>query len=349
MQFTALDLVTCAGILCFGSEEEYSHSDFDENSHYSDDEGDGAAADALIDGSDDDEEDEEEESGDAAGREDGAGKTDESYPATTCSNVSSRKNEHDVKPTSVAQQQVGKAKATDTTTADNKTSSNGESNHSANGAEGGVPENAVAKNLDVVNGKEVVYDNDGDDGTVDTALDVTQDVSASEEDGDESSDVEPADVKIELDDDDVDADIDAFVADLEDEFVPKKDEDEVTDASKPATEEEEEKEEEEQSVATSINTNKADEYSDVADYHACNPFVEYTPQEQKWNVKYADLQRYYKLYGTSKIPLRPKTKLKHMLLRRWADKQRKAYLKNDLTEEQIEKLVAVHALDLLEV
>ena len=202
-----------------------------------------------------------------------------------------------------------------------------------------------------MNGKEIVYDNDDDDHTLDTALDVTQDVSASEEDDDESAEVEPTDVKIDLDDNDIDADIDAFVLDLESEFAPKKDEDEVALCTdKDETEEEEDDEDEAKVDEKSVDTNKAEDYSgETADHHPYIHLVEYTPQEQKWNVKYADLLRYYKLYGTSKIPLRAKTKLKHILLRRWADKQRKAYLKGSLAEEQIEKLVAVHALDLLEV
>ena len=345
MQFTALDLVTCAGALCFGSEEEYSVSDFDENSHYSDDEGDmAAAADELIDGSDDNE---EAESGNVAAGKDTASKTHASCPATT-GNISSHKNEHDARPTSDEQQQDGKGKTADAATADNdKTSGNGNCD---------VPEIAVAKNHDgVVNGKKIVYDNDDDDNTIDTALDVTQDVSASEEDGDESAEVEPADVKIDLDDNnDIDADIDAFVLDLESEFAPKKDKDEValrTDKDETEEEEEEEEQEEETKVdEKSVDANKAEEYfGETADHHPYINLVEYTPQEQKWNVKYADLLRYYKLYGTSKIPLSAKTKFKHILLRRWADKQRKAYLKGNLTEEQIEKLAAVRALDLLEV
>ena len=354
MQFTALDLVTCAGALCFGSEEEYSVSDFDENSHYSDDEGDmAAAADELIDGSDDDE---EEESGNVAAGTDTTSKIHASCPATI-GNISSPKNEHEITPTSDEQQQVGEAKAADAATADNdQTSGNGESNHSADGADGSVPEIVVAKNHDgVVNGKEIVYDNDDDDNTIDTALDVTQDVSASEEDDNESAEVEPADVKIDLDDNnDIDADIDAFVLDLESEFAPKKDKDEValcTDKDETKEEKEEEKEEEETKVdEKSVDAHKAEEYSgETADHHPYINLVEYTPQEQKWNVKYADLLRYYKLYGTSKIPLGAKTKLKHILLRRWADKQRKAYLQGNLTEEQAEKLAAVRALDLLEV
>ena len=133
MQFTALDLVTCAGILCFGSEEEYSVSDFDENSHYSDEEGDEAAADELIGGSDDDE---KEEPGNVAAGKDTTSKIEGSCPATT-GNISSHKNEHDVRPTSDEQQQDGKGKTADAATADNdKTSGNGNCD---------VPEIAVAK------------------------------------------------------------------------------------------------------------------------------------------------------------------------------------------------------------
>ena len=68
----------------------------------------------------------------------------------------------------------------------------------------------------------------------------------------------------------------------------------------------------------------------------------YTLDEQKWNVKYADLLRYYKLYGTTHISLKANaSKPRHILLRRWCDKQRKAFLDDQLSEEQIEKLVAV--------
>ena len=66
-----------------------------------------------------------------------------------------------------------------------------------------------------------------------------------------------------------------------------------------------------------------------------------TLDEQKWNVKYADLLRYYKLHGTTRISLKAKPNPKHIMLRRWADKQRKKFLHDELTEDQIEKLVAI--------
>ena len=381
MQSAAFELITCAGALFFGeSDEEYSDSDFDESSSsYSDDEkqeGDEARAratrrtvDELIDGSggEDDIDKKKEEPRNTADEEDAADKNDGSCPATTyaTSNVSSHKNDQDIRPTRDKNQQVGEAQAfgAKAPATAGKTSNNGNSNHFAHG---GVPKFVSGKNLEVVNGRELaVDDNEDDDGTVATALDVTQDVSASEGDDDdddeeESADVEPADVKIDLGDDDIDNDVNAFVVDLEDEFAPKKDtsyvKDACSDVNGDASKIETEDEEDEKSVSalTSCNANKAEETSGETHHHACLQPVEYTymytPQEQKWNVKYADLLRYYELYGTTKIPLKTNvTKPKHMFLRRWANKQRKAFLGDKLTEEQIEKLVAVRALDLLEV
>ena len=80
-----------------------------------------------------------------------------------------------------------------------------------------------------------------------------------------------------------------------------------------------------------------DEYNDDDD----DDNTVLTLDEQKWNVKYADLLRYYKLHGTTRISLKAKPNPKHLMLRRWADKQRKKFLHDELTEDQIEKLVAI--------
>lgn len=169
---------------------------------------------------------------------------------------------------------------------------------------------AAAENFDDKTGKEVVCDNDDDtddEGTVDTALNITQDVyvSASEDD----DDLEPADVKIDLDNDNNDIDDGG-------EFAPKKD------------------------------TNKTEDCSEENDRHtfiqvAAEKEEILTPQQKEWNDKYASLLKYYNKYGTSTIPLKVNTKPKHLLLRRWAEKQRLAFLNDELDPSQIQKLVAI--------
>ena len=153
------------------------------------------------------------------------------------------------------------------------------------------------------------------------------------------------DVKIDIDDNN----FSRACADLDDEFAPKTDD---YDARNGTTTRTTTRTRPSSTIVppTRVHSNsqKEDEVSTInmSSYELNNSADDtdavLTFEEQRWNVKYADLLRYYKLHGTTKIPLKSNaTKPKHVLLRRWADKQRRAFLSDKLTEEQIEKLVAV--------
>ena len=300
VQCNTFDAVTCGGALCFGSEEEHSdHSDFDEESsaHNSDQEEKANKVDA-------------DELFDCSVNKEGVTET----------SMSSHKNERN---TCEEHTDEAKAAGTEAVAADN-----GESNRPIDNS---VPNIGMDKNLDggASGNKEIVFDNEDDDVTVDTALEMTQDVSSE----DESADVEPADVKIELGDDDVDA----ALVDLDDEFAPKKD-DEVSAGSENETTEEKDDEK-------SIDANKTEHDSEENFHDAPIQLVENeinpTPQQQQWNAKYSGLLKYYNKYNTSTIALKASTKPKHVMLRLWTDKQRKAFVNDELSPDQIQKLVAV--------
>ena len=314
MQCNALDSVTCGGALCFAAEEASdSDCDFDVDSK-SDAKNSDSEEETKVKAGDDELANNCHGSGDVKGKSSGANST-----SNTSSLACDSERKHD--------QHINDAdKAVDA--AEEAAVDDEESNQNAEG---------VADNEAEIVGKKVVDDNDddgeGDDGTVDTALDVTQDVSPAEEDDDESAEVEPADVKIDLDDDSVDAIINA----LDDEFAPRKDEVAVVTDN---DETEEEKDDEK-----SIDTNMTEDYSEENDRHAFTHVVQegtnLTPQQQQWNDKHASLLKYYNKHGTSAIALKVNTKPKHLLLRRWADKQRLAFLNDELSPDQIQKFVAV--------
>ena len=135
----------------------------------------------------------------------------------------------------------------------------------------------------------------------------------------------------------VQMDIDV-VADLDNEFAPKQDDYRATTAPSSAVPPKVHPNSDEQDDVSTINMSS---YEQSTEDDNDNDTV-LTLDEQKWNVRYADLLRYYKLHGTTHISLKANaTKPRHIMLRRWADRQRKAFLHDQLTEEQIEKLVAV--------
>lgn len=311
----ALDSVTCGGALCFAAEEASdSDSDFDVDSE------------SDANNSEDEEENKAKAVDEALTNNcHGSGDVEEkSSGANSTSNTSSLACDSESKHDHIYFADMAVDAAEEATADEEK------SNHNAEGVTGNEAE---------IDGKKVVYDTDGDDnddGTVDTALDVTQDVSPSEEeDDDESAEVEPVDVKIDLDNDSVDA----IINDLDDEFAPRKDEDKV------AVVTDNDESEEEKDDEKSIDTNMTEDYSEENDHHAFTQIVQeemsLTPQQQQWNDKYASLLKYYNKHGTSTIALKVNTKPKHLLLRRWADKQRLNFLNDELTPGQIQKLVAV--------
>ena len=132
------------------------------------------------------------------------------------------------------------------------------------------------------------------------------------------------------------------VADLDNEFAPKQDDYRTSTAGTTTNVPPKvHSNADEQDEVSTINMSSYEHSAEDDDEDDDNDTV-LTLDEQKWNVKYADLLRYYKLHGTTHISLKANaTKPKHIMLRRWADSQRKAFLHDELSEEQIEKLVAV--------
>ena len=150
----------------------------------------------------------------------------------------------------------------------------------------------------------------------------------------------PSSVKQQRHDHNVQMDIDV-VADLDDEFAPKADDYRTSStAANVSPPKKVHSNSDEQDDVSTINMSSYEHSAENDDDNDNDTVL--TLDEQKWNVRYADLLRYYKLHGTTHISLKANaTKPRHIMLRRWADRQRKAFLHDELSEEQIEKLVAV--------
>ena len=139
--------------------------------------------------------------------------------------------------------------------------------------------------------------------------------------------LEAEDVKSDLDDDD--------------EFAPKEDGELAIISDIDESEEEKGGDDEK-----SADTNKTEDSSEENDrrtstlIQVAQKDEVFTPQQKQWNDKYACLLKYYNKNGTSSIPLKV-AKPKHLLLRRWADLQKKAFLNDELDPNQIQKLVAI--------